>query len=32
VVDTDAQSPEESARIVLQKLEEMGLIGSEVRA
>ena len=32
VVDTDTQTPEESARIVLERLEEMGLIGSEVRA
>ena len=32
VVDTDVQSPEESARIVVQRLEELGLIGSEVRA
>ena len=32
VVDTEAQTPEESAQIVVQKLEELGLIGSEVRA
>ena len=32
VVDTEAQSPEESARIVVQKLEELGLVGAEVRA
>ena len=32
VVDTEAQTPEESARAVVQKLEEMGLVGAEVRA
>ena len=32
VVDTEAQTPEESAQIVVQKLEELGLVGSEVRA
>ena len=32
MVDTEVQSPEESARIVVQKLEELGLVGSEVRA
>ena len=32
VVDTDAQTPEESAQIVVAKLEELGLIGAEVRA
>jgi hypothetical protein len=32
VVDTEAQTPEESAQIVVARLEELGLIGSEVRA
>jgi adenylyl-sulfate kinase len=32
VVDTEAQTPEESAQIVVQKLEELGFVGSEVRA
>jgi adenylylsulfate kinase len=32
VVDTDAQSPEESARIVVERLEELGLVEGGVRA
>ena len=32
VVDTEAQTPEESARIVVEQLEALGLIGAEVRA
>ena len=32
VVDTETQTPEESAQIVVQRLEELGLIGAEVRA
>jgi adenylyl-sulfate kinase len=32
VVDTEAQTPEESAQVVVAKLEELGLIGNEVRA
>jgi adenylylsulfate kinase len=32
VVDTDAQSPEESARIVVEHLEELGLVEGGVRA
>jgi adenylyl-sulfate kinase len=32
VVDTEAQTPEESAQIVVQRLEELGLVGSEVPA
>lgn len=32
VVDTEAQSPEESAQIVVARLEEMGLVGQEVSA
>ena len=32
VVDTEAQTPEESAQIVVAKLEELGLVGAEVRA
>jgi adenylylsulfate kinase len=32
VVDTEEQSPEESARAVVARLEELGLVGSEVRA
>jgi len=32
VVDTEAQTPEESTQIVLQRLEELGLVGAEVRA
>ena len=32
VVDTEAQAPEESARVVVARLEELGLIGAEVRA
>jgi adenylylsulfate kinase len=31
VVDTDAQSPEESARIVVERLEELGLVEAGVR-
>jgi adenylylsulfate kinase len=32
VVDTETQSPEESARIVVERLEELGLVESGVRA
>jgi len=32
VVDTETQTPEESAQIVVQRLEELGLVGAEVRA
>src|SRR5512133_1033190 len=32
VIDTDAHEPEESARLILMKLEELGLVGSEVAA
>ena len=32
VVDTEAQTPDESAQIVVQRLEELGLVGAEVRA
>jgi len=32
VVDTEEQTPEESARIVVARLEEMGLVGTEVGA
>jgi adenylylsulfate kinase len=32
LVDTEAQTPEESAQIVVQRLEELGLVGAEVRA
>ncbi|MGH2994792.1 MAG: adenylyl-sulfate kinase [Gaiellaceae bacterium] len=32
VLDTEEHSPEESARIVLEKLEELGLVPAEVRA
>ena len=32
VVDTEEQTPEESARAVVAKLEELGLVGTEVRA
>ena len=32
VVDTEAETPEESARIVFERLEELGLVGAEVRA
>jgi adenylylsulfate kinase-like enzyme len=32
VVDTEAETPEESARIVFERLEELGLVGTEVRA
>ena len=32
VVDTEEQSPEESARAVVARLEELGLVGAEVRA
>ena len=30
VVDTEAHSPEESARLVVAKLEELGLVGAAV--
>ncbi len=32
VVDTEAQSPEESAQVVIAKLEELGLVPAEVNA
>ena len=32
VVDTEAQTPDESAQIVVQRLEELGLVAAEVRA
>jgi adenylylsulfate kinase len=32
VVDTEMQTPEESAQVVVQRLEELGLVGAEVRA
>jgi adenylylsulfate kinase len=32
VVDTETQSPEESARVVVERLEELGLVESGVRA
>jgi sulfate adenylyltransferase len=32
VIDTEAHEPEESARLILMKLEELGLVGSEVAA
>ena len=32
VIDTEQQEPEESARLVVEKLEELGLIGAEVAA
>jgi adenylyl-sulfate kinase len=32
VVDTERQTPEESAQIVVQRLVELGLVGAEVRA
>jgi adenylylsulfate kinase len=32
VIDTEAREPEESARLILTKLEELGLVGSEVAA
>ena len=32
VVDTEEQTPEESARAVVERLEELGLVGTEVRA
>ena len=32
VVDTEAASPEESARLVVARLEELGLVGTEVAA
>jgi adenylylsulfate kinase-like enzyme len=32
VVDTENQDPEESARVVVARLEELGLVGSEVAA
>jgi adenylylsulfate kinase len=32
VVDTEEQTPEESARIVVEKLEELGLVPDEVKA
>ena len=32
VVDTEVETPEESARIVIERLEELGLVGAEVRA
>jgi adenylylsulfate kinase len=32
VIDTEAHEPEESARLILARLEELGLVGSEVAA
>jgi len=32
VIDTEAHEPEQSARLILTKLEELGLVGSEVAA
>ena len=32
VIDTEAHEPEESARLILTRLEELGLVGSEVAA
>ncbi|HEU4448778.1 MAG TPA: adenylyl-sulfate kinase [Gaiellaceae bacterium] len=32
VVDTEEQTPEESARVVVERLQELGLVGTEVRA
>lgn len=32
VIDTEERSPQESARLVLEKLEELGLVPAEVRA
>jgi len=32
VIDTEAHEPEESARLIVEKLEQLGLIGAEVAA
>jgi adenylylsulfate kinase len=32
VIDTEAHSPDESARLIVDKLEELGLVGTEVAA